>query len=280
MLSSLLSQYGIWLLVISGVLAGFAIVKAIRAGMRSRSAAYYALRQEAISRLRHWALIATLTSVVTIALAVTINTLPPQTIASVNTPTSAPMGPSATACPITSPIPSATATPASTATSTPTPSPTPTRTPVPTVTIQPGTVPNQLLTPIPSAVPPAVNAKFTLTTLASVTDNKGNPVDAGILFPQGTRSIKVFFRANNVNDGAVWSVFCYKGNRLVDNFVGLWKWGPRPQGGRAFCSIDGSVGTYKAAAYLGTAKQFEIFFNVIVPPTPTPTIAPTSTAPP
>jgi hypothetical protein len=99
-------------------------------------------------------------------------------------------------------------------------------------------------------------------------------MDTGIVFPQGTHSVRVFFRAVNVDNNVTWSVLCYKGNRLVDSFIGPWKWGAKPQSARAFCAIDGSVGLYRIAGYLGVIKQFEAGFNVVVPPTPTATPTP------
>ena len=276
MLSTLLAQYGHWLLLIGALFFGLAVFKAVRAGIQSRNAAYYALRGEAIGRLRRWALLAVLVLIATVVLVILINNPPlPQAIAA-RTPTSTPIVITATHPASPSPSPTATSTPPPS----PTPSLTPTNTPTPTATARPGSVPNLLLTPIPSAVPPAPNAKLTFTTLASVLDNNGNPVDAGAVFPSGTQSVKVFFRASNVNNGAVWSVFCYKGNKLVDNYVGLWKWGTRSQGGRAFCAIDGSTGAYKAVGYLGTTQQFEVSFTLIVPPTAAPTVGPTLTAQP
>jgi hypothetical protein len=156
------------------------------------------------------------------------------------------------------------------------PSPTPTFKPSATPTVSPTvtTPPNLpvlLRTPIPSAVPVSPNAQLTFTTLASVADNKGNPVDPGLAFPGGTRSVRLYFQAANVNNGAPWSVLCYKGDKVVDSVIDLWKWGPRTQGARAFCGLDGSLGKYKAVAYLGSAKQFEVAFELLpVMPTATP----------
>lgn len=277
MLSTLLAQYGQWLLLVGAVLFAFATFKAARAGLQSRNAAYYVLRQEATARLRRWALIATIVLIAIGTLAFVINTQPPQSIAS-RTPTSTPIVYTATPRPKASFTPTATITPSPSRTSTSTPKPTETFTP--TATLRPGSVPNALLTPIPSSVPPAPNAKLTYTALASVVDNSGNPVDAGTTFPQGSRSVKIFFLANHVDNNVVWSIFCYKGNRLVDSFIDVWKWGTRPQGGRAFCALDGSVGAYKVVAYLGLTKQFEAPFVLVVPPTATPPITPTTTAQP
>ena len=105
----------------------------------------------------------------------------------------------------------------------PTVLPSPTLSLVPPPTLAPATatpspnVPAILQTPVPGAVPVAPNAKLTFTTLASVADNKGNPVDPGLAFPGGTRRVRLYFRAANVNNGATWSVLCYKGDQLVDS---------------------------------------------------------------
>jgi hypothetical protein len=122
---------------------------------------------------------------------------------------------------------------------------------------------------MPSAVPVSPKAKLAFTTLASIVDSKGAPTDPGLAFPAGTRSVRLFFQASNVNNGATWSVLCYKGNNLVDSYIDLWNWGPHAQTGRAFCGIDGSPGNYKVTAYLGPSKQFEIEFQLL-PATPTP----------
>jgi hypothetical protein len=173
-------------------------------------------------------------------------------------------------------LPTATFTPNPTSqpTWTPLPTSTATPTPLPTATFPPN-VPGILQTPVPSAVPVSPNARLILTTLASIVDSKGTPTDPGLAFPDGTRRVRLFFRAANVNNGAVWSVLCYKGNQLVDSVVDLWEWGSRTQSARAFCSIDGSPGTYTAAAYLGPIKQFEVTFELLpATPTPVPSAAP------
>ena len=116
------------------------------------------------------------------------------------------------------------------ATFTPSPTSAPSQTPIPTsdsnahatahvtpTATLPPNVPGILQTPVPSAVPAAPNAKLTFTTLASVVDSKGTPSDPGLAFPGGTRRVRLFFQAANVNNGAVWSVLCYKGNQLVDS---------------------------------------------------------------
>jgi hypothetical protein len=141
-----------------------------------------------------------------------------------------------------------------------------------------GTLPPQVLTPLPVAASPAPNARLTFTTFASVLDNKGNPVDAGRIFPAGTRSVRILFRASNVDNGVTWSVLCLKSNRLVDSVASPWKWGPRAQGARAACAIDGSLGTYTVTAYLGLVQQFDATFEVVPAPTPSP--EPTATVTP
>jgi len=174
-------------------------------------------------------------------------------------------------------LPTETPTPAAVTQTAPSPTvpPSPTLSLVPPPTLAPATatpprnVPALLQTPVPGAASVAPNAKLTFTTLASVADNKGNPVDPGLIFPGGTRRVRLYFKAANVNNGATWSVLCYKGDQLIDTVVELWKWGPRAQNARAFCGIDGSPGKYRVVAYLGTVPQFEVAFELL-PMTPTP----------
>ena len=260
-----LIQLGNWLLLIGALLFILAAFNALRAGRQVRNAAYYAVRQEALSRSRRWAFLATAAFLATSGLAIYLSNLPaPTTVASAPTPTPVV---------ITTPsrmLPTATSTSSPTSSPSETPLPTSTATPAPSPTATlPPNLPGILQTPVPSAVAASPNARFAFTTLASVVDNKGAPSDPGLAFPNGTRNVRLFFRAANVNNGAVWSVLCYKGNRLVDSYVDLWEWGPRAQTARAFCGIDGSPGAYVVATYLGPNKQFEVSFELL-PPTPTP----------
>ena len=266
-----LIQLGNWLLLIGAVLFIVAAFKAVWASRQLRSAAYYAVRQEALNRVRRWAFLAVIAFLATSGLAIYLSNLPPPaSVASAPTPTpvviavpsrllpTAAFTPSPTSAPSQTPIPAFTATPMLS----------------PTATLPPD-VPAILQTPVPSAVPASPSAKLAFTTLASVIDNKGVPSDPGLAFPGGTRRVRLFFRATNVNNGAVWSVLCYQGNQLVDSYVGLWAWGPRAQTARAFCGIDGSPGTYTVAAYLGPDKQFEVNFELLpAAPTLAPTAAP------
>jgi hypothetical protein len=256
---------GNWLLLIGTLLFIVAAFQAMRASRQLRGAAYYAVRQEALSRARRWAFLAAVAFLATGGLAIYLSNVPvPASIASAPTPT-----PVVIAVPSRM-LPTATFTPSPTLTPSETPAPTFTATPLPlpTATLPPN-LPGILQTPVPSAVPAATNAKFAFTTLASVIDNKGAPSDPGLVFPSGTRNVRLFFQAANVNNGAAWGVVCFKGDQLVDSYVDLWKWGPRKQTARAFCGIDGSPGSYTVAAYLGPSKQFEIDFELL-PATPTP----------
>lgn len=226
------------------------------------------MREDALKRARRWLLLGTGVFILSIVVGMSLlNSPQPTAIANVATPTAAPIIPSTK---------TSTPSPAPTSTSTPTASPTRIISSTATPTIKPGSVPNLLLTPLPSTVPVAPAAKFTLTTLASVLDSKQSPIDAGTVFPQGTHTIHIFFRASGVNNGARWAVFCTKGNQLVDSFIDLWKWGPIAQGSHAVCSIDGSIGAYTVTSYLDFNKQFEAPFTIVVPPTPAATPAPTA----
>jgi hypothetical protein len=264
-MAALLTQLGPWLLAFIGLLLAFAAINTARAAARSRRAAYYALRQEAIAQMRRWALVSLVLLGGAGALIIVLASPPrPPAAAIVNTATPARI----VTPPTPTPQPSSTAT--ATATMTPSPNPSPTNTPLPTATPEPG-VPDLLLTPLPDTVAPAPDARLILTTLASVLDNNNNPLDPGQVFPVGTKRIRIFFQAAQVDNGVTWSVLCYKDQQLVDSVIGRWKWGTRTQNARAFCAIDGSVGKYRVAGYLGMTKQFAMDFDVIEPPTLTPT---------
>ncbi len=267
MLTSLFAQYGKWLILLGIILFVIALFKAIRAGRRARAASYYAIRQEALSRTRRWAFITVVLAVATIVVAAFLPRLPVETaaIASTSQTPTLPVASIATRL-LPTPQPTDTATIPPSPIPTPVPSQTPTLVPTPTL---PPNLPAILLTPVSSAVPPAANAKLNFTTLASIVQNN-NPIDPGLAFPAGTRTVRLFFRASNVNNGAAWSVLCYKGDKIVDSVVALWKWGTRPQTARAFCGLDGSAGDYRIETYLGPVKQFEVGFELL-PPTPTPT---------
>ncbi len=263
-----LTQLGNWLLLAIALLFVVSVFNALRASRQLRGAAYYAVRQEALSRTRRWAMLAVVSLIISIGLLIYLsNAHVPTAVADLKTPT-----------PVVIDVPSrllptatATASPTSAPSQTPLPAATATPTPQPTQTL-PANVPDLLKTPLPSAVTASPNAKLTFTTLASILDSKGTPVDPGLAFPTGTRRVRLFFQAANVNNNAVWSVLCYQGDQLVDSVVDLWEWGQRTQTARAFCAIDGSPGQYSAVAYLGPNKQFEVDFEILSPtPTPLPT---------
>ncbi|HTP10238.1 MAG TPA: hypothetical protein VMP08_18420 [Anaerolineae bacterium] len=258
-------QLGNWLLLAGALLFVVSVFNAVRASRQLRGAAYYAVRQEALSRTRRWAFLATISLLVSGGLVIYLSNVPtPTAVADVATPTAVVIDvPSRM-------LPTATFTASPTRHPSKTPKPTSTAMPtlLPTGTLPPN-IPGILQTPVPSAVPASPNAKLAFTTLASIVDNKGTPSDPGLAFPVGTRSVRLFFQAANVNNGAMWSVLCYKGNALVDTYIDLWKWGPRAQTARAFCGIDGSPGTYNVSAYLGPIKQFDVSFQIL-PATPTP----------
>ena len=263
MLTSLFAQYGKWLILLGVVIFILAVFNAFRAARNARRG-YYAIRRESLTQTRQWSLTAIITAIITGVVALLMSQPVPETdaIASI-THTATPQ----VASIATKLLPTFTATATLPPAPTATPEPTQIPTLAPTATSLPN-VPDILRTPLPSAVPPADNAKLDFTTLASIVQNN-NPVDPGLIFPAGTRTVRLFFRASHVNNGAVWSVLCYKGDKLVDSVVALWKWGTRAQTSRAFCGLDGSAGDYRIEAYLGSAKQFEISFQ-LVPPTPVP----------
>jgi hypothetical protein len=266
-----LTQLGNWLLLAGALLFVVSVVNALRAASQLRSAAYYAVRQEALNRTRRWAFLATISLLASGTLAIYLSNAPtPTAVATAATPTPVIVDvPSRM-------LPTETFTPGPTIPPTLTPILVVTATPLPSLAATlPPNVPNILQTPVPSAVPVSPNARLTFTTLASIVDGKGTPTDPGLAFPNGTRRVRLFFRAANVNNGAAWSVLCYKGNQLVDSVVDLWEWGSRAQTARAFCAIDGSPGNYTVAAYLGPNRQFEVAFEILTPtPTPIPPAAP------
>ena len=273
-MASVLSQYGNWLLLVVGAILVLAMVWTALAALKSRRAAYYGLRQEAIHQMRRRAVAATVLLIIfaALAFAIDLQPAPPAAtpVAVISTPT--PIPPSPTLTPTR--LPSSTPTPTRAASITPTLTLSPTSTLLPTSTPQ-GTVPPQLLTPLPAAASPAPDAQLTFTLFTSVLDGNNNPVDAGLVFPVGTRRVRIFFHAANVGNGVTWSMLCYKNGRLVDSFAGPWQWGTRAQNARAFCGIDGSVGTYVVTAYLGLIKQFDATFEVIsIAATPTVTNTP------
>lgn len=267
-------QLSNWLLLAGAVLFVVSIFSVLRAARQLRSAAYYAVRQDALRRTRRWALLAIIALLASGGLLIYLSSAPapvPTAVATAETPT-----------PVVVDVPSRML---PTFTSTPNPtSPPPTETPIPVVTATPlplptstlpPNVPDILLTPLAGAPTVSPNAKLTFTTLASLVDSKGAPTDPGLAFPTGTRRVRLFFQAAGVNNNVVWSLLCYQGEQLVDTVVDQWEWGQRTQTGRAFCSVDGSPGNYTMAVYLGPDKQFDIDFEILEPtPTPVPTAAP------
>jgi len=267
LIATFLAQNATWLLPIGVLLLGISIWNTVRAARLARRGAYYVVREEALRNTRRWAFIATLVVVIGVALTVVAanRPVPPMTVVTT--------APTPTAAPIISPTKTQ---PAATPTAIPTKGPTVTSSPSATSTasatpVPANKIPGLLLTPVPSAVSPAPGAKLTLTTLASLLDSSKNPIDPGQIFPAGTKTIQVLFKAGGVNNNAVYSIFCSKDAKIVDSIIDLWRWNAQPQSSRIFCSIDGSVGAYKVEAYLGLTKQFEVTFEVIAPtPTPTP----------
>ncbi len=268
-----LTQLSNWLLLAGALLFVVSIFNVLRAARQLGGAAYYAVRQDALRRTRRWALLAIISLLASLGLVIYLSNAPaPTAVATAETPT-----------PVVVDVPSRML-PTATSTSNP-PSPTsppPTLTPIPVVTATPSltppptstlppNVPNLLLTPLAGAPTVSPKAQLTFTTLASIVDSKGTPTDPGLAFPNGTRRVRLFFQATNVNNRAVWSVLCYKGEQLVDSVVDQWEWGSRTQTARAFCGIDGSPGKYAVAAFLGPDRQFEVDFEILEPtPTPVP----------
>jgi len=261
-MQTLITQYSTLLLLAGFLIILFALRKTIRYANQSRRAPYYILREEATRSAQRWALLSILFVALTVAVAVI----------ALQTPPALAPGPSVTATVATvATVP--TIGPAPTLTSTSTrvpPTTTPTVTPTLTSTATPAPdVPFVLLTPIPNAATPAPQARFEFLTLASRIDANFNPLDPGLQFPSGTSRVYVFFRASGVNNGAPWGIFCYRDGEIFDLFVTLWDDGPAAQTARAFCSHDGSPGTYRARAYIGTTLAFEEEYSLAGAPVPT-----------
>ena len=58
--TTLLSQFGSWLLLAGVLLFAVAVFNAVRASRQARGAAYYGIRQEALNKTRRWAFVATI----------------------------------------------------------------------------------------------------------------------------------------------------------------------------------------------------------------------------
>lgn len=262
-----LTELGNWLLLAGAVLFVVSIFNVLRAARQLRGAAYYAVRQDALSRTRRWAFLATISLLTSVALVIYLSNAPapaPTAVATAATPTAVVVDVPSRMLPTAAFTPSPTSPPP---TWTPIPVVTATPSPPPTATLPPN-VPGILQTPVAGAVTVSPNARLTFTTLASLVDSKGTPTDPGLAFATGTRRVRLFFQAAGVNNNAVWSVLCYKGDQLVDSVVDLWEWGVRTQSARAFCAIDGSPGQYTVAAYLGPVQQFEVGFEILAPTPP------------
>jgi len=258
-MQTFLSQYATVLLLVGLAFVLLALRNTIRYFNQSRRAPYYILREEAARDARRWAIISALGMAVTIGLAAFASQA--QSAPGVG---STPTATTSADVPTLGPAPTRTPTP------TRAPAPSLTATATPTATLAPD-VPAALLTPIPGAVGLDPAAKFEFLTLASQIDTNRNPLDPGLQFPTGTSRVYVFFRAEGVNNGAPWGIFCYREGTIVDQFVGLWEDGVNRQTSRAFCSLDGSPGAYLLRAYLGTTFAFEVQYSLAgEPPTPTP----------
>ncbi|MGH2593243.1 MAG: hypothetical protein ACRDGG_06990 [Anaerolineae bacterium] len=260
-MQTFLSQYATVLLLVGLAFVLLALRNTIRYFNQSRRAPYYILREEAARDARRWAIVSALGLAVTIGLAAFASQA--QSAPAVR---STPTATTSADVPTLGPLPTRPSTP----TRTPAPSLTATATLTPTATLAPD-LPAALLTPIPGAIEPDPAAKFEFLTLASRIDANRNPLDPGLQFPTGASRVYVFFRAEGVNNGAPWGIFCYREGTLVDQFVGLWEDGVNRQTSRAFCSLDGSPGAYLLRAYLGTTFAFEVQYalaGALSTPTP------------
>ena len=246
------------LLLVGIVLVLIGLRQTVHRLNQSRRAPYYILREEAARSAGRWTLFTIGVAVLVIVAAVVGSGAPPEA-ATPRTPTAA-VTPSLSV-PTVGATP--TRTPAPTDTPPPTASPAPTLTPTATAAPE---VPPALAELMAGAATPAPSARLEFVTLASRLDENRNPIDPGLQFPAGTQRINLFFRADGVNNGAPWGLFCYRDGNIVDEFVAAWDDGPLPQPARAFCALDGGAGIYHLRAYLGGVPQFDIEFELV--PTP------------
>lgn len=268
-MQTLLTQYSTILLLVGIAVALFALRNTIRNLNQSRNARYYILREEASARAGRWAVFSFVIIAITVAIFVfSLQMSTGPLVARTSTPT------------LSTEVarPTATRTPSPTATASPTASATATVTFTPTATLS-ADVPDVLLTPIADAIAAAAGARFEFSTLASrVNPDTFAPLDPGLQFPGGSTRVYVFFRATAVNNGAVWSIFCYRNGEIIDQFIGLWEDGTASQNSRAFCSLDGAEGVYSVRAYIDTRRQFSVDFT-LSGPLPTDTPAPPTDTP-
>jgi hypothetical protein len=196
------------------------LASAISAGLsvpqytKARRAPYYILRRKALQQANRWVLVA----VVMLILAILMLFLAPH-LASIPLPLPAP-----TATPTSTPAPTSTPRPTHTPTATPTRRPTATPPLIPTSTpaVPP---PDELLTPMPSAMPAGESARIELQAVALERNDSGQPVNPGDEFPPGDHRVYLFFTWEGMQNGNATAFLWYKDGELLDFCSDTWLWG-------------------------------------------------------
>ncbi|NLF02120.1 MAG: hypothetical protein GX601_14200 [Anaerolineales bacterium] len=189
--------------------------------IRSRRGSIYATRRSAAKRAALWLLI----SVIVLAVALLLLLVPPTVsdFVPVVTPSATPTA-TATAAPPPVRTPTPTSTPTAPPAATSTRRPTATPPPIPTATS--GVVlPEDVLTPLPSAVPAPPEAKIELLALATEKDSNDEPVEPASEFPEGQHPVILFFHYTAMSDGAQVTFAYYRNDALMEDCTDTWLWG-------------------------------------------------------
>jgi hypothetical protein len=184
---------------------------------RSRAAAYYVQRRNALGRAVRWLLAMLALLVVAVVLLIIAPALePPATLPPASATPSATPEATDTASPAPSAVPSATPTHRPTATAPPIPTPTPSVEPPPCA-----------LTPLPSAVPAAQGARLELLALATAADANGQPVDPGRAFRAGSHPVLLFFHYQGMTTGVPVTFAWYREGEYLPECSETWLWGQK-----------------------------------------------------
>jgi len=237
------------LLIISAVPVGLAISQFIK----SRRAAYYVMRRDALGRATRWAMVALILLALAAALLVIVPYLavvmygPGKAVLDVPTPTSS-VSVDTVAVP---PSPRPTRTP--TVTPTRRPTATPPLIPTPTPSVPP---PDTALTPLPSAVPAGEDARIVIITLAADRDASGEPVDPGVEFPPGDHRVYLFISYEGMVNGVAWTLAIYREGELLDETTQLWEWGEQGRTYLYYKPLEGyEPGVYEMRVFVEARLQ-------------------------
>ena len=205
--------------------------------VKSRRAPYYAMRVDALKKVKRGMLVA----LVLLVLGIDLLVVPPRLATILPRPTpDAPLTPLPTSTAVTVP----TLRPTRAPTTTPTRRPTATAPFIPTSTpaVSP---PESALTPLPAAVPAGEGARITIITLAAGHDEEGQPVAPGSEFPPGDHRVYLFIAYEGLSNGVAWTFTIYREGELLDSATQLWEWGAD---GRTYLYYN-PPGGYEAGIY-------------------------------